>query len=460
MSDEKNITNCFYKEDETGKLIKSTKKKYTWQFTEGQNTHKIELFDSKLTGKKRIEADGKIVFPAQSVSSLFSHAFHLGNNNIAIVQNGSTFECRINNLPFSHYLNLQKNISQFEGGKQSEAVSNVNKTEVKSGFAIKENSASKQGGQFGFKIKPFGSTEQSKQEGEDSENAANRFGNMENYFNKIGHHSEIKKENDLNLLDIDAIKGTKKINVLEISPLPSPSNFNDSVKNFQKSNNQNLNTNSNMNTFNEQPKEKEQAPQGINDLNSIFDNFKVTEKPQPKEENPLDKLKEVYNKSYGIEKKPIEKPQPRPQAEPKKDGLIDFTPATSLQDNYHLSFLGQLRNSNIPKTAIDNVPNFSQSQNKKAFSNNSLIPDNGGESKILSYSSITDSSKGLENKEDKENINIANIGKSQLGQNYPTFEDVDHSKFQKKAEVSEATEPISEVVQPQKNTDDVFGLFN
>jgi hypothetical protein len=44
-----------------------------------------------------------------SVRGLFTYSFYIDTHVISVLQNGNSFECRIDNLPFNHLLNLQKN---------------------------------------------------------------------------------------------------------------------------------------------------------------------------------------------------------------------------------------------------------------------------------------------------------------------------------------------------------------
>jgi hypothetical protein len=59
--DENSITNCIYEEKDVGKAIKSTKRKFRWEFRINTKDHFVELYDSKLTGKKKIICDSQII---------------------------------------------------------------------------------------------------------------------------------------------------------------------------------------------------------------------------------------------------------------------------------------------------------------------------------------------------------------------------------------------------------------
>jgi hypothetical protein len=65
MSGEENITNCKFTEREVGKIIKSSKLKFRWDFSIKKVQHYVELHDSRMTAKKKIIIDGSVVFPKQ-----------------------------------------------------------------------------------------------------------------------------------------------------------------------------------------------------------------------------------------------------------------------------------------------------------------------------------------------------------------------------------------------------------
>ncbi len=59
--EELKVSDCRFEEKDVGKAFKSTKRKFRWDFKFDGNQHFVELYDSKLSGKKKVIADGKIV---------------------------------------------------------------------------------------------------------------------------------------------------------------------------------------------------------------------------------------------------------------------------------------------------------------------------------------------------------------------------------------------------------------
>jgi hypothetical protein len=92
----------FYSND-IGKIFKHTKKVYTWEFK--YNCHiKIQLLDSRITGKKRVLLNDKEVYSVQHFG-LFTYTFIYSQLNFSIVQLTKTqYELYIDREAFSKIL--------------------------------------------------------------------------------------------------------------------------------------------------------------------------------------------------------------------------------------------------------------------------------------------------------------------------------------------------------------------
>lgn len=55
------VSDCRFEEKDVGKAFKSTKRKFRWEFKIDGKCHYVELYDSKLSGKKKVVADNHIV---------------------------------------------------------------------------------------------------------------------------------------------------------------------------------------------------------------------------------------------------------------------------------------------------------------------------------------------------------------------------------------------------------------
>jgi len=56
----------YYEVREVGKTIKSSKKLFLWKFNLDKKDYTIELFNSMLSGKKKITQNGQIIYENNS----------------------------------------------------------------------------------------------------------------------------------------------------------------------------------------------------------------------------------------------------------------------------------------------------------------------------------------------------------------------------------------------------------
>lgn len=61
----------------------------------------IELFTSKITGKKKILVGGKVIYEVKKHKDTFTYPFKIGNTTVYMVETGSDiFDLRIDNVSF------------------------------------------------------------------------------------------------------------------------------------------------------------------------------------------------------------------------------------------------------------------------------------------------------------------------------------------------------------------------
>ncbi|CAK91996.1 unnamed protein product (macronuclear) [Paramecium tetraurelia] len=82
-----------------------SKKKCQWTFKLDNNKHILELEFSILSGKRKLILDGRVLHESMMLSSQFQYPFTLEGFALNILQQGNTFELRINNKDFSHLYN-------------------------------------------------------------------------------------------------------------------------------------------------------------------------------------------------------------------------------------------------------------------------------------------------------------------------------------------------------------------
>ena len=93
--------NLFSDRREVGKTIKATKVYYLWEFFQSNKPHKIELFHSVMSGKKKLCLDAQVITEDSSYKYNFQYSFRIENHYFNVVQTASdNFDLRIDNAPF------------------------------------------------------------------------------------------------------------------------------------------------------------------------------------------------------------------------------------------------------------------------------------------------------------------------------------------------------------------------
>lgn len=105
--------NLYYDKREVGKTIKSTKLYYLWEFVLLGRPHKVELFHSKVSGKKKLCLDAQVLTEDKTYSSNFNYSFKLEKHYFNVVENDDVFDLRIDNKQFS---TLAQEIRHGRGG--------------------------------------------------------------------------------------------------------------------------------------------------------------------------------------------------------------------------------------------------------------------------------------------------------------------------------------------------------
>lgn len=82
---------------EVGQHVKSSKVLFLWKFNMDDKDYIIELYNSMLSGKKKILQNGHCLYQNNSFQGSFNFPFNIGRNSLSIVQHGDKFELRINN---------------------------------------------------------------------------------------------------------------------------------------------------------------------------------------------------------------------------------------------------------------------------------------------------------------------------------------------------------------------------
>lgn len=110
--------------EEVGKHVKGSKKRFTWDVSLKDKYHTIILDFSFISGKVKITVDRKILLENELPSNVsFQYPFTLDGFALNIIQQGETFELRINNKVFSHLYTQHKTNTEFK--KYEEEVKDI-----------------------------------------------------------------------------------------------------------------------------------------------------------------------------------------------------------------------------------------------------------------------------------------------------------------------------------------------
>ena len=79
----------------------SSKVLYTWSFKLKGMFHKVELWDSKLSGKKKLAVDDEVIVDYKTSCAIFNYSFKLDGYHFNVVQiEDGKFEIKINSFFF------------------------------------------------------------------------------------------------------------------------------------------------------------------------------------------------------------------------------------------------------------------------------------------------------------------------------------------------------------------------
>ena len=109
-----------YDANDIGEYFKESKTLHYWEFSLNRKTHKIELYHSRLSGKRRIYIDSKECVNQRNLFSEFSYSFILDKTyfNVVEVQTGG-YDLRANNKSVFNYKS-EETFDAVKGDKRSE----------------------------------------------------------------------------------------------------------------------------------------------------------------------------------------------------------------------------------------------------------------------------------------------------------------------------------------------------
>ena len=236
MSSSLKLTNLNYQEKNIGTTFKISKRYFLWEFILNGASERIELYDSRWSGKKRLVKNG-MVLSEEIDEGNYMKTFDINGHQCIMIQYGDKIELRIDNQSFTHLYNLQKNKELFAG--QKGPTSNIYVSKTFGNYSSEDNKNKKNDTSVFYKVnKP---DEQSKPQlfnfiinkNENKNNNTQRLKKFK-FGAKIGNESEKKisdnKENNNNVNNNSENK--KNVNLLGVE-----NNFQNNVNNGNNNSN-------------------------------------------------------------------------------------------------------------------------------------------------------------------------------------------------------------------------------
>ncbi|CAD8207276.1 unnamed protein product [Paramecium octaurelia] len=105
-------------EQEVGRNIRSSKKKYLWKFSIDDADQEIVLLISSLSGKKEVRHNGRLIYQESSLFSEFRYLHKLQYCLVTIAPKHDSYQLYLNNIPFAEYFdagNSDQNVNPKNG---------------------------------------------------------------------------------------------------------------------------------------------------------------------------------------------------------------------------------------------------------------------------------------------------------------------------------------------------------
>lgn len=96
-----NINDLRFDQRDVGMFVKESKTVYVWEFMLNNKMYKVELEHSKITGKRKVLLNGKVLVQRMLYTYNFMFSFHIDKHYLTIVQlSPVNYDLRIDNLCF------------------------------------------------------------------------------------------------------------------------------------------------------------------------------------------------------------------------------------------------------------------------------------------------------------------------------------------------------------------------
>lgn len=225
------IEKLFFEEKEVGKTISATKKYYKWEFILNGKPHKVEMYHSRMSKKKKMCVDDKVVVEDQEYKNNFEYSFILSGNRFTVIQlKSDKFDLRVNGITFAMLMveekngNLNKKSNDNSNTTVKRTMSyNINKpnskfemvpsflrskaTHLEPRTNEQQNNVSQSTNQSNNVLFDFGETTQPQQNANNDvfKSNLNILSNIDNVFGEDSQNTQSIPQNNFNQINFDNI---------------------------------------------------------------------------------------------------------------------------------------------------------------------------------------------------------------------------------------------------------------
>ena len=218
------LKDMIYISEDVGGTFKSSKHQYIWEFTLDDKRISIQFFISKLSNKRKIIYNQKVIREEECKANIYSYEFIKDGHNFKVTQTMNMSDLLIDGESFEHFYNLEKSKKEFYGEQKS----NINSIVTNEG----NNDSIQRSNEINFtkqeKPKQILNFSFKKNYNLYKENNLNKFkfNSSENNSNKIDYNSLNSNNNQKNEQN-----NNKKVNLIDFD-----NDFNDDNNGFIKIN--------------------------------------------------------------------------------------------------------------------------------------------------------------------------------------------------------------------------------
>ena len=109
----KDIKDLVYTSRDCGRTIKSSKHEYVWEFTVDDQKVMIQYFISRVSLKRKILYNKKVISREYCSDNYYSHEFNIDGHNYKVSETYNFSDLLIDGVSFDHLYTLQKNSNEF-----------------------------------------------------------------------------------------------------------------------------------------------------------------------------------------------------------------------------------------------------------------------------------------------------------------------------------------------------------